>query len=264
MVDAVKKQHRLLKKTQPAALPPEVLALAKEGRQDELEAALAELGLPADYCKAPLPGELPDKGEVSINTSEPPGVLQCKYEVLDRDVLVIRGAFPLGAELIEAANAASAWKQGTQVSPNKSTYTSEGRTSQNALVDSRTHRFFGRFEHAIRVTAHEAGAFYRAVNPHVVWSKDEGWEVMRYQESERFDLHVDHVANKSESQRQLSVLIYLNDSFQGGETEFPRQGLLVKPGAGDVVVFPPWPTHPHAARPVTQGTKYAVVGWLFP
>lgn len=61
--------------------------------------------------------------------------------------------------------------------------------------------------------------------------------------------------------RDLSILLYLNDAFEGGEIAFPNFGIQFKPKAGLLVAFPSDARYLHAARPVTQGTRYALVSW---
>jgi predicted 2-oxoglutarate/Fe(II)-dependent dioxygenase YbiX len=56
------------------------------------------------------------------------------------------------------------------------------------------------------------------------------------------------------------VIVYLNDDFDGGETEFVGTGEIVRPAAGSALLFPP---HlPHTGRPVSGGDKWVVVAWL--
>jgi prolyl 4-hydroxylase len=61
--------------------------------------------------------------------------------------------------------------------------------------------------------------------------------------------------------RDLSILLYLNDAFEGGEIAFPNFGLQFKPKAGLLVAFPSDARYVHAARQVTQGIRYALVSW---
>jgi len=56
--------------------------------------------------------------------------------------------------------------------------------------------------------------------------------------------------------------LFLNGNFEGGELAFPRQKQIIKPLAGDVVLFPSNFTHPHASRTVEKGVKYSVVCWF--
>ena len=62
--------------------------------------------------------------------------------------------------------------------------------------------------------------------------------------------------------RDVSVVWYLNEEFRGGELEFPRFGLTIRPKTGMVVVFPSTHMYVHAAQPVIDGTRYAIVSWI--
>jgi hypothetical protein len=58
--------------------------------------------------------------------------------------------------------------------------------------------------------------------------------------------------------RQISSITYLNDDYEGGETEFAC-GLFIKPKMGKTVVFPSNWCFTHKGRPVIKGTKYICV-----
>ena len=61
--------------------------------------------------------------------------------------------------------------------------------------------------------------------------------------------------------RDLSLLIYVNDEFEGGELHFPFFDYDYSPRAGDLVIFPSDHRYLHQAQPVTSGTRYALVSW---
>jgi predicted 2-oxoglutarate/Fe(II)-dependent dioxygenase YbiX len=61
--------------------------------------------------------------------------------------------------------------------------------------------------------------------------------------------------------RVLAWSIYLNDDYQGGELEFLYFGKRIKPGAGDIVIFPAAFTHTHRGGMVTGGEKLLLTGW---
>lgn len=62
--------------------------------------------------------------------------------------------------------------------------------------------------------------------------------------------------------RDVSLIAYLNDEFEGGELLFDRQSVKIKPAPGSVICFPACYTHPYQALPVLRGCKYALVSWL--
>lgn len=95
--------------------------------------------------------------------------------------------------------------------------------------------------------------------------------ILRYREGQFYKRHVDNILLSSRFQeveqgiptRDISVVGYLNDGFEGGETYFDRQKVKVKPEAGAVLLFPSYFTHPHESLPVLKGEKYAFTSWLF-
>tara|TARA_R110000851_G_scaffold57787_6_gene134522 strand:+ start:142 stop:726 length:585 start_codon:yes stop_codon:yes gene_type:complete len=63
--------------------------------------------------------------------------------------------------------------------------------------------------------------------------------------------------------RIISIIIYLNDVEEGGETEFSyiNEG-PIKPNQGDVIIFPSGPTHTHRGKIPVSNSKYIAVFWL--
>ena len=79
----------------------------------------------------------------------------------------------------------------------------------------------------------------------------------------------DLCSSKSRIFRQFTLLIYLNDDYKGGETDFPELHRRVKPARGKGVLFlnvdSSYGEHPlsrHAGLPVTSGTKYIANQWI--
>ena len=61
----------------------------------------------------------------------------------------------------------------------------------------------------------------------------------------------------------LLQLIRLNDGYEGGMLEFPRQGFTnEKMSIGTLLVWPSLVTHPHRSSPVTRGVKYSLTIWF--
>jgi hypothetical protein len=86
----------------------------------------------------------------------------------------------------------------------------------------------------------------------------ESVNVNRYLPGQRYHVHAD-AAGKSP--RVISALVYLNDDFTGGETEFVHFDERVTPQAGRLVIFPSNYAYAHAALPPTQGIKYSAAFW---
>ena len=87
----------------------------------------------------------------------------------------------------------------------------------------------------------------------------EGFELLKYEVGEHYGAHHD---SYPEVKRAISVLIYLNDDYEGGEIEFVNFNIKIKPKAGTLILFPSNYPYKHIANPVTSGTKYVIVTWL--
>ena len=72
--------------------------------------------------------------------------------------------------------------------------------------------------------------------------------------------HYDN-AGYTNMSRWFVFITYLNDDFDGGETEFLNQGIRVKPEKGKTVIFPAAYTHRHRGNPPINGTKYIATTW---
>lgn len=61
--------------------------------------------------------------------------------------------------------------------------------------------------------------------------------------------------------RDLSVVYFLNDAFEGGELIFPALGLAIKPQAGSMVCFPSTHDYLHGVSTITAGQRLSLVTW---
>lgn len=87
-----------------------------------------------------------------------------------------------------------------------------------------------------------------------------GVSLIRYQEGDLFEEHIDHYGG---AERILSASINLNEEYTGGELWFWQGQHRVKDqGSGDAVVFPSNFCFPHQVRPVKLGTRYVLVVWF--
>jgi hypothetical protein len=76
--------------------------------------------------------------------------------------------------------------------------------------------------------------------------------------------HVWHDENTSleHCTRKIVWMIYLNDDFEGGETEFLYYHKRIQPKAGTLLLWPAGLTHAHRGGLVLKGMKYVVTGWF--
>jgi predicted 2-oxoglutarate/Fe(II)-dependent dioxygenase YbiX len=61
----------------------------------------------------------------------------------------------------------------------------------------------------------------------------------------------------------LSVVLYLNDDYDGGEISFPhvRNGVSIKPEAGSAIFFPSNYVFVHEVSEIKNGIRYALPNW---
>lgn len=60
--------------------------------------------------------------------------------------------------------------------------------------------------------------------------------------------------------RYFSLVCYLNDDFDGGQTAFPALHCTVRPVAGKAILFPS--TYLHGSNPVVSGQKFVFISWI--
>lgn len=82
-------------------------------------------------------------------------------------------------------------------------------------------------------------------------------QIVRYGVDDFYRLHKD---DRPGGKRRLSIVCYLNDDFDGGETVFPKLDIRVQPHAGMAVLFDS--TLLHGAEHVSRGEKFVFVTWL--
>ena len=101
-------------------------------------------------------------------------------------------------------------------------------------------------------------------------SPDQGepLQILRYRVGQEYKPHSDALL-QTDNQRVRTVLVYLNDDFQGGETYFPAADLKVRGEPGDALLFVnaaadgrPDPAALHAGLPVTGGVKIIASRWI--
>jgi hypothetical protein len=74
-------------------------------------------------------------------------------------------------------------------------------------------------------------------------------------------LHKDGISSGGKM-RNMSIILALNDNYQGGELCFPEHGRIIKLKKGQLVAFPPYWTHPHYTNELLNGTvRYTMNCW---
>ena len=105
--------------------------------------------------------------------------------------------------------------------------------------------------------------FYRSKFPRMKSSKINQIDLLKYSVGGRYKIHTDHYTTTS---RHLSIIINLNDGYEGGDLIFTDQQekeiKKLKLGKGSIVFFPSNFMYPHGIQPITKGTRYSIVSWL--
>lgn len=88
----------------------------------------------------------------------------------------------------------------------------------------------------------------------------------KYDVNTKMMIHVDHIQSLFPGPRKgipiLSVVGLLNDDFEGGEFVFYDDDKLDFK-QGDIVIFPSNFLYPHRVNPISKGTRYSFVSWVW-
>jgi prolyl 4-hydroxylase len=95
-------------------------------------------------------------------------------------------------------------------------------------------------------------------------------QVLHYQPGEQYQPHYDYFTSEAVANNRISTLVmYLNDVEEGGETHFPSLQLSVAPKKGSAVYFEYFYTDNrlneltlHAGTPVVTGEKWVATQWM--
>jgi prolyl 4-hydroxylase len=100
------------------------------------------------------------------------------------------------------------------------------------------------------------------------YAQGEPLTVLRYAPGQQYRPHLDTLPDAA-NQRVMTVIIYLNEGFGGGETVFVNLGARIKPRGGDAILFDnctpdgkPDARSAHAGMPVTAGSKWIATRWI--
>ena len=94
------------------------------------------------------------------------------------------------------------------------------------------------------------------------------FHILKYEVGGHYEVHCDvgdAESHKNISTRKLSFSFILNEDYEGGDLEFPglpnsylEEGVTLE--KGDCIMFPSY--FYHKVKPVTSGTRWALVGWV--
>lgn len=126
----------------------------------------------------------------------------------------------------------------------------------------------GALESAIQETL--ASAFRDTIAPHydhpLEWMSYPG--VLKYRAGGLYKTHADNEHWNMREQRWVrsldrdySLLLYINDDYEGGTLYFSNFDVRLTPEAGMLVAFPSDHRYMHAAEPLISGERFAIVSW---
>lgn len=92
--------------------------------------------------------------------------------------------------------------------------------------------------------------------------------VLKYLPGGKYDCHADSENWNPKSRswiktmdRDYSLLLYVNDNYEGGALYFPNFDIRIQPKRGMLIAFPSDHRYLHAAEPLLSGQRFVVVSW---
>jgi predicted 2-oxoglutarate/Fe(II)-dependent dioxygenase YbiX len=122
-------------------------------------------------------------------------------------------------------------------------------TPQNSLFSSLSNLFLEKF----KPIQEDYKNYYRTSS-----SSHEDYAILKYGAGQKFVDHIDTYDNN----RNISMVYYMNDDYEGGEIVFPRFDIKHKPEKDEMILFPSIYVYNHEVLPVVSGVRYAVASWL--
>jgi Rps23 Pro-64 3,4-dihydroxylase Tpa1-like proline 4-hydroxylase len=106
-------------------------------------------------------------------------------------------------------------------------------------------------------------SFYKSKFPKLYTDKVCQIDLLKYSPGGKYEIHTDHY---SRAPRSVSVIMNLNDNYEGGSLFFTDQkGNEIKElklNKGSIVFFPSNFMYPHGIKPIIKGIRYSIVLWL--
>jgi hypothetical protein len=87
-------------------------------------------------------------------------------------------------------------------------------------------------------------------------------EFLMYDVKGKYETHVDTFHAQSNETRKLTILVFLNDDFEGGKfyIQNSHERMYPEQKKGTVLIFPSF--MPHGVEPITKGVRYSIVTWM--
>jgi prolyl 4-hydroxylase len=133
----------------------------------------------------------------------------------------------------------------------------ELRTSSSTFIDETENEIVARVEKRV-------SQIMNIPNEH-----GEGLQILNYKIGQEYKAHFDFFSSNVNNPRISTLVMYLNDVEQGGETYFPKLNFSVSPQKGMAVYFEYFYENQnlndltlHGGAPVVIGDKWAATQWM--
>lgn len=93
----------------------------------------------------------------------------------------------------------------------------------------------------------------------IFFKSHDSYGILKYGKGQKF---VNHIDDHPSYHRRVSTVYYLNDDYVGGEINFPRFNVSIKPESNSMIVFPSTYVYNHSVSEITDGIRYSVVSWM--
>ncbi len=104
---------------------------------------------------------------------------------------------------------------------------------------------------------------YQLKFPFAISNKIKQIDLLKYETGGKYEYHVD---NYTDYGRSISVIINLNDDYEGGDLIFGNQKNFeikrCKLKKGSIVFFPSNFMYPHSIEPIKKGIRHSIVAWI--
>tara|TARA_B100000749_G_C18393805_1_gene451509 strand:+ start:48 stop:596 length:549 start_codon:yes stop_codon:yes gene_type:complete len=151
-------------------------------------------------------------------------------------------------------------KEKLTIGPNSLNTNIRNVKGYSLTFDTPTNLFYWNY---IKQEIEKLYAYYKIKFPLMASNKINQIDLLKYSAGGKYNVHTDHF---STSARHLSIIMNLNDNYEGGDLIFTDQKKKeikrLKPGKGSIVFFPSNFMFPHSIEPITKGTRYSIVSWL--
>ena len=153
----------------------------------------------------------------------------------------------------------------------KSTYsTHKGLSSKKNRVEMdeiwirKDHTFYKDLNNAVSKVAEKYAIKMKSFHDRdFVVQKTTDFRLNKYDVGGYMSKHCDnihHSHGQTYGYPQATVLLFLNENFEGGECLVSEEQPTIK--TGEALIFPSNFMFPHEVKKITQGTRWSVVSWL--